>query len=203
VREQDSHAPDDVLEQYSLGTLPEEEAELLEEHLLICEECRGRLEETDAFIKAARGAALALGIGKASVWGKVRWGLRRLVQPVPAAAAIAALAGLLCWVWWPDSKAAAPAAVLLQAMRGPAENAASAPASRPLMLVLDVAGVPASPAYRIGLVDGSGKMVAGATARRSGTQIAFRIGPLSRGRYWVRVYGAEREVLREYGLDVK
>jgi anti-sigma factor RsiW len=203
VREQDSHAPDEVLEQYSLGTLPEEEAERLEEHLLICQECRDRLEETDAFVEATRGAALALGIERPPVKERVRRRLRWLAQPVPAAAAIAAL-GLLCWLWWPYGRhAGAPAAVQLQTMRGPVASGARAPASRPLVLVLDVAGVPGSPAYHVEIVDGTGKVVAGAAARRSGTQIAFRTGPLGAGRYWVRVYGGGREVLREYGLEVR
>ena len=202
MREQDSHAPDDVLEQYSLGTLPEEEAELLEEHLLICQECRDRLEATDAFVDATRKAALALEMGRRSVWDRVWPRLRWLAQPFPAAAAIAAVA-LLVWLARPYGRMpGAPAAVLLESTRG-AAGGVPAPASRPLMLLLDVAGVPGSPSYHVEVVDRAGAGVSNSAARRSGDQIAFRTGPLSAGRYWVRVYSSSRELLREYGLEVK
>jgi hypothetical protein len=202
VRGQDSHAPDDVLEQYSLGTLPEAEAELLEEHLLICQECRDRLEETDAFVDATRKAAQALEAGRSSSWDGLVRRLRWLAQPLPAAAAILAVA-LLVWLVRPyGGLPAAPAAVLLESTRG-AAGGPPAPASRPLILLLDVAGVPGSPSYHVEVVDRTGAGVSNSAARRSGDQIAFRTGPLSQGRYWVRVYSPSRELLREYGLDVK
>ena len=38
------HLGDDELEQYSMGCLPESESGAFEEHILICEHCRLRLE---------------------------------------------------------------------------------------------------------------------------------------------------------------
>jgi hypothetical protein len=51
-----SHQADDQLELYALGRLTEPEQAALEEHLLICEACRQRLEEAEAFAKAMRRA---------------------------------------------------------------------------------------------------------------------------------------------------
>jgi anti-sigma factor RsiW len=48
------HLSDDSLELYSLGRLTEPERTQAEEHLLMCDECRKRLEATDAYIAAMR-----------------------------------------------------------------------------------------------------------------------------------------------------
>jgi len=41
------HIPDELLAEYSQGTLAEADVAKLEEHLLVCEECRLRLTEFD------------------------------------------------------------------------------------------------------------------------------------------------------------
>jgi anti-sigma factor ChrR (cupin superfamily) len=41
------HVPDDWLEQYSKGTLEAARLAQVEEHLLICEQCRERLTKLD------------------------------------------------------------------------------------------------------------------------------------------------------------
>ncbi len=48
--------PDDALELYGLGRLDEDQSDKLEEHLLLCETCRYRMEKTDEFISAIRQA---------------------------------------------------------------------------------------------------------------------------------------------------
>jgi hypothetical protein len=45
------HILDDDLEQYALNRLPDSAAGKVEEHLLICEDCRRRLDETDQLIR--------------------------------------------------------------------------------------------------------------------------------------------------------
>jgi hypothetical protein len=55
------HASDDDLERYAMRTLLEAELEPLEEHLLICAECRERLDETETYVAAMRAAAGELG----------------------------------------------------------------------------------------------------------------------------------------------
>ena len=49
---QDSHADDDSLEQYSIGSMAESDVAQLEEHLLVCSACQKRLEEIDAYVTA-------------------------------------------------------------------------------------------------------------------------------------------------------
>ena len=65
------HATDDTLERYSMRTLPAPEVESLEEHLLICSECRDRLESTEQYVAAMRAAAAKIrrgGKGIAAMW---------------------------------------------------------------------------------------------------------------------------------------
>jgi hypothetical protein len=50
------HITEDRFEVYALNRLPESEAAPFEEHLLVCEECRKRLAEWDAFVSGIRAA---------------------------------------------------------------------------------------------------------------------------------------------------
>ena len=51
------HATDDKLERYAMQTLPNSEAGPLERHMLVCGECRERLDTEIEFVTAMRGAA--------------------------------------------------------------------------------------------------------------------------------------------------
>ncbi|MCL5742619.1 MAG: hypothetical protein M1541_01640 [Acidobacteria bacterium] len=55
-----AHIDDDALEAYSLGRLVDTEAAPIEEHLLVCAECRDRLTGWDDYIAAMRKAMRAL-----------------------------------------------------------------------------------------------------------------------------------------------
>ncbi len=50
------HLNEHLLEEYLLGRLAEPELGKAEEHLLVCQECRTRLTQTEAFVKAIRAA---------------------------------------------------------------------------------------------------------------------------------------------------
>ena len=50
------HLSDEVLERYSMGALSEPQSAPLEEHLLLCELCRTRLEELDQFTRLMKAA---------------------------------------------------------------------------------------------------------------------------------------------------
>ena len=61
------HVPEDDLELYAMRTLPAPGVESLEEHCLICAECRDRLEATEAYLAAMKLAAAKIresGIGE-------------------------------------------------------------------------------------------------------------------------------------------
>jgi len=51
------HVAEDTLEQYSMQTLSEAEAEPVEKHLLMCRYCRDQLVNITAFVTAMLGAA--------------------------------------------------------------------------------------------------------------------------------------------------
>jgi hypothetical protein len=83
------------------------------------------------------------------------WSFPRLI---PAFAALAFLAIAAVTFPFVHHGVAAPFAVNLRTMRGPATQA-TAPSRRPLVLELDLTGLAASPSYRIEVVDQSGDRV--------------------------------------------
>jgi anti-sigma factor RsiW len=56
-REVVAHIIEDDLEWYAMRTLPDAELDRLEEHLLVCADCRDRLTRTDVLVAAMRSAA--------------------------------------------------------------------------------------------------------------------------------------------------
>ncbi len=52
------HASDDILERHAMRTLSVAETGPLEDHLLMCPECRDRLKSEIEFVAAMRGAAV-------------------------------------------------------------------------------------------------------------------------------------------------
>jgi hypothetical protein len=204
----DPHADDEVLEQYSMGTLDEVECARFEEHLLICAVCQERLQQTDDFVGAIRRVAPRLraetGTRPAfSWWNAWRWPVAR---PQWAAAVVLVLALFFVrpWRWLPEGNPA-PAMVLLQASRGPAAGLmAPAPAGRPLVLIADVTQLASAPAYRIEVVDASGRQIFSALSKTANGQVrTVSEHPLAAGLYFVRLYSPAGELVREYGLQVK
>jgi hypothetical protein len=50
------HLQDEILERYAMNSLPEAEAETVEDHLAFCSHCLDRLDETTAFVKGMHTA---------------------------------------------------------------------------------------------------------------------------------------------------
>ncbi len=71
------HISDDVVELYLMGRLNEPEVAPLEEHLLICEDCRNRLEETETCFAAMRAVLKRQEQGRKSSGAAVSSGLLR------------------------------------------------------------------------------------------------------------------------------
>ena len=57
MKKRESHLDDSLVEAYSRGKVPEFELGALEEHLLTCETCRLRVEESDGYIQGMRKAS--------------------------------------------------------------------------------------------------------------------------------------------------
>lgn len=58
------HATDDALERHAMRTLPAPESDHVEEHLLICQSCRDRLQATDDYVAAMKSAAGKIRVGE-------------------------------------------------------------------------------------------------------------------------------------------
>jgi hypothetical protein len=207
----DSHASEETLERYALGTLLEAETEPFEEHLLVCPVCQDRLAEMDAFVAATRRAAERM-LGE-SPGGRAWWGSRLLAnRPWPKAAWVSVLAGAalllltLAGTWGlPRMGEAAAVTVLLESVRGvEGARGARAPAGRPLVLQLDLTALPRLPSYALELVDWRGQWVLEGAVPRGGGKASFQVGRLTPGQYWIRLYdpSSRKELLREFGLEV-
>ena len=192
------HVREADLESYSMHALSLEASARVEQHLLICENCRGRLVEADAYVAAMKDAARDLPRQEPAVEPR-QWRWPRLV---PAFAAVGAIA--IAVVALPLTRHATPApfAISLQTMRGP-QTQAQAPSGRPLALQLDLTGLAASPSYRIEMVDQSGKPVWQGAIASPAASASVTVPPQKRGMYFVRVALPSGETLREYGLVIR
>jgi predicted anti-sigma-YlaC factor YlaD len=195
------HAAETDLEGYSMQTLSLEASARVEQHLLICETCRGRLGEADTYVAAMKNAAQYLPRQeRASEPSAPRWRWRwpHLIPAVAVAASIG-----IAVVALPFNRHATPApfAVSLQTMRGPQHS--QAPSRRPLTLQLDLTGLAASPTYRIEMVDQSGNRVWQGVIANPVSAASVTAPPQKRGMYFVRVALPSGETLREYGLEIR
>jgi Putative zinc-finger len=196
-------AESEVLEQYALGGLPEEESGEIEAHLLVCDACRKDLLETEAYVEAMRSAARQL-----RQRGRVRTGWLQQVmvywQPFSAAAAAMVILAVVAGGPWRAGKTSesAPLPVVLQASRG--ADGAQVPAGRPLVLTMDMTELPAFATYRVEVVNAVGTKIAEFNASPvDGTLRAPTGAGLDSGVYFVRLYSPEDQLLREYALEIR
>lgn len=203
-----NHALDEVLEEYALNRLsPDQNAEL-EEHLLVCHACQDRLRETEEFIEATRIAASRLEHDgeRWSFFSQRWWGRLGRMAPAPKAVwAFAAAAIALTAVYVPYTQLSRPPAeeVSLQAVRGMESRLSSqAAAGARLTLRIDLKELPPLAAARLEVVDAGGAAVWEGRSPVTGQRLAVTLPrPLPAGQYWVRLYGPEDRLLREFGLE--
>ena len=189
MRESYRHMDADELERYSLGNGSPEETAGLEEHLLVCEQCRAKVDETDRFAHGMKNAAAELEQHGA----RPRWNL----IPILAAAACLLVAATIALRWQGDY---APAvAVNLAVTRG--DSSTTVPRGRTLRLRPDLTGLPQLDSYLLEMVDHMGqRMWRGAL---TSSQAAVTVPGQAAGTYFVRVYTPSGELLREYALGVR
>jgi len=192
VVEPGSHAQDEELERYSLGGIAEEECARLEEHLLICQACRDRLEEHD-LIAGSMTVAAERWRAEHPVEQKKTWRFPTLLFAF-ASVALVALGAL--WLARQSGKSLPPVAVALNATRGIAGQAQAA-AGRALDLKPDLTGLTLYPQYDLQVVDSVGNEVA---RGKASADALTRIPALRPGTYFVRIYSPGGELLREYAL---
>jgi hypothetical protein len=93
--------------------------------------------------------------------------------------------------------------VSLSSLRG-SDPLSPAPAGRLLRLSIEAPDLVPGRGYRVELVDAAGSLVWKGAATASGGKLAVDMSePLATGLHWVRLYGADSELLREFGLSAK
>ena len=195
MRDIHCHADAEDLERYSMGASSPEEIAPIEEHLLICEDCRNRLRETDGFLNSVQMAARQWRRDERAATGRSR----NIPSWLPMLAAVCGL--VLIAVAIRGVRPRGPAvAVSLTALRG-AGAGNIGPSGRELKLQPDLTGLVEAPAYRLEIVDPTGRPVRLAALAR--TQGGVNVPALGAGLYFVRLYLPAGNLLREYGLEIR
>lgn len=195
MREIHRHLDTETLEQYSMGKSSVEMTTLIEEHLLTCGECQGKLRETEEYLLAMRTASEQLRRDARGAKGR-EWRIPAWFTVLAAAGVMLLVAATLRLV-----RPAGPVVgVSLTALRGNGAGS-SAPAGRELLLHPDLTGLAEVSTYRLEIVDQTGHTVRQATFARARNGV--KVLGLNAGLYFVRVYLPAGDLLREYGLQVQ
>ena len=209
LSESAGHLTEDLLEEYLFGRVGEPELARLEEHLFVCLSCQNKLEELDTCIALIKYGTSAwerdqkLSGAKLLPWPRMSFGRGAFLG---AALAV----GLACAVvlggrTFSHHQPAAPSTVKLMAMRGGASDGlAQAPAGRPLELTLDSNTLTPQAGYRLEIVNQEGREIWSGVPVAAGATLSALITKSPRpGVYWIRLYSAGGELLREFGMRVE
>ena len=190
------HLEEAELEQYAMGSLPGERTESFEEHLLVCEQCQDRLLEMETYINAVRSVSPKL---RAAPGVRFAW-----LRLVGAAAGAVAAALLLVGRLPVSARRPEIAAVRLEATRGMGGSPeAQAIAGHAVALEIDRTRIPQLPSYRLEIVNDAGKREQESWVSPQGESIRQILQDgLPAGRHYVRLYGSNGALLREFGLLV-
>lgn len=201
------HPDDEQLEAYALGRLPSAALDLMEEHLLICQDCQEKVELIDD-LKRALSRVVSKDY-RPSRWRTWRglftspgWRLRMI--PLAGTLAVAAAVGFTALS--PRPVAQGPRAeAALGAMRD-GGSVTVVPAGRELGLQLDVRGLDLE-TYRVAVVDSAGRSVwteagVGVSGETDTIPVGLTTG-LRAGIYYVRLLRASNQLAREYQLEAR
>jgi hypothetical protein len=201
-----SHPSEEILEEYIFNRLSEVPTAQVEEHLLICQNCQDAVTETERFVSALKVAARqpVPPIGPVrSAWRNGPKALPRFTPRTSLAPALALVILALVVVWQHPQEASAPVAVTLSSLRG-ADSLSPAPAGKPLLLSIESPDLAPGREYRVEVVDAEGRPVwKGAVAQAGGKLLGQMPKAVSNGVYWVRLYGPDSELVKEFGLSAK
>jgi hypothetical protein len=190
-----THPSDELLEEYFFHRLEEPRLAEVEEHLLICEACRNAVRELDAFIPSMQAEAARP--------AESRPRNLPIANRIGVAATVALLLVALVVFRTRPVENPAPAEVVLSSIRG-LESRSEAPAGRPLQLNIQAPDLVNGQAYRIAVVDAAGRVVwTGEATDAGGKILAPEPKGLTSGVYWIRLYDAKEQQLREFGMSVK
>ena len=192
------HLSEERLELYALNRLPDSDVIRIEEHLMVCESCRDRLDDTANFAFAIREE---LKNNPAAVREHKNWfawlgGFR----PQLALAGALAMALLAVIIFRTGTAPLPPVATLqLTAMRG-SDIQSVAPSQK---LDISFADAPAGlPAAKVEVVDANGALVwQGPPQAGNGVSIEIPKA-LATGEYYARLYDSPSHLLHEYSFRV-
>jgi len=197
--EHNSHATSDQLEDYVLGRLPASDVDGLEEHLMVCAECRARLGEIEDFVG---GVKEALGEEKprTAAAHQIDWFGWVRCPAFSIAIGFAALIIVVGILASGRTKLAPMAALQLTAMRG--EMPATVPANQFELTLSDAPREGGT--FRIEVVNAMGEPVwlGLAVSGPAGLQTRL-IRPLMPGDYFARLYDSSDKIVREYGFRIR
>ncbi|MCU1340200.1 MAG: hypothetical protein JWO19_5781 [Bryobacterales bacterium] len=201
-----THPTEEFLEEYVFRRLPEALADQVEEHLLICPNCQDVVWETDRFVSALKVAARQPVATIAQVrlaWWNILDALSRHTRSTMILAPVVALAFLtFLTVRRQAQEPSPPVTVSLSSLRG-RDPLAAAPAGHPLQLNIETPDLSSGKDYRVEVVDAAGGPVwSGAVTETDGKLVAPVAKQLGKGVYWIRLYGTNAELLREFGMSV-
>jgi hypothetical protein len=188
-----AHPHEDIFEDYAFDRLSPQEVSSFEEHLLVCEQCQGTLENMDDYIQLMKAATAAY-VAERSIVTPPPSGSRDhgLHWNVAAAAVLllTCLSALLSW----RTPTGELKTISLEAYRGDSSSMSKAPSGRPLNLEFDIKDIKPAAGYRVEIVDSTGRRI-----WFGGTPVHLMKG-LPSGSYWVRLFTDNGELLREFGL---
>jgi hypothetical protein len=201
-----SHPSEDVWEEYALGRLPKAQLADVEEHLLGCDACQLILERADTLVQTVRSAGYPVVVPPSApppgVPSRAGW-----IPFAPRSTFVALSLGLLIAVGIGLFRFGSPsnlpvASVSLSSFRG--DSMAVAPAGRPLTIEIPRSDLAPIAGYTLEVVTLSGRAEwKGTPETASGKLVCHLPKGLVKGRYWVRVYDPQVELIREFGLSVE
>ncbi len=202
---------DQEVEDFLFDRLSGVTREVVEEHLLACQDCLSKVEKEEEYVQTVRAAARTMESEelerafdaphapqaperKAPGWDWPRWGLAL----GGAAVLIAA------FVQFRPAPLMTEAEIALRVERSAGDLVAVAAAGQPLRLTPDLAGLPAATELEWAVVDASGRTAGTARfAAASGAPGIKLPGGLKAGTYWVRIQRPGGVLLREFALRVR
>lgn len=196
------HGTDDQLENYALGRLDDSELPLLEEHLLVCADCRERLDLAEHFALGIRDALHGRAAEAAARQRSRLWAIGWIRRPAfPMALGLAALVAVLFVVSNGRTHVAPAAELQLTAMRG--ETMPFATPAREMDLTL-VDAPPAGGHFRVEVLNAAGRTEWSGMADSDPKGVKVKVQrQLAPGSYFVRLYDSGGRVLHEYGFRVR
>jgi Putative zinc-finger len=199
-----SHPSEDAWEEYAFGRLPEDEVARLEVHLLACTACQTTLERVDNVIHSMRSVSLG-GVevppAKPAIERWIAFPMRPAVLSM-ALGALVVLVGLGVILSRRQPSQLPVAFVTLASYRG--NSTSAAPTGRPLDLEISEPDIPPAATYSLEVVTLAGDSAwKGAPDLREGKLVGHVQKALDKGPYWVRLFGADGTLIREFGMQVQ